>query len=349
MNRRGTSEAASRPSPGFGRLHLIGPVLLVVLLAVSCTESDPQLLAEIGVTRLFLIDPDLDHPTVQDLQQFGIDPPVTPMQVAEWKVLSADLEIGDAFVDLLVEPGCRFTDTSEVTPVADGPCTSGIVIESSEDAMEVVLSLEVELRVRRAEPTKILLVGDLWPDADFDGDGTPNDGDGDGTAFNAPCGKGGAQFNCDDNCPLIPNEGQDDGNEDGIGDACAIGSIRDSDGDGVADSADNCLWEYNPTQANTQGSSVDGTLIPDGIGDACVEQTALVAVGGEQKFHLMLGPAGLAQPFFGHSFITADFSDDSWLESCRWDSGACTLDAELVKFCAPTSGAVALLGCPDGS
>ena len=47
---------------------------------------------------------------------------------------------------------------------------------------------------------------------------------------------------------------------DGIGDACDLIADADFDGDGVADSIDNCLIVFNPDQLDADN---------DGIGDAC--------------------------------------------------------------------------------
>ncbi|MBL4866837.1 MAG: thrombospondin type 3 repeat-containing protein [Pseudomonadales bacterium] len=59
----------------------------------------------------------------------------------------------------------------------------------------------------------------------------------------------------EDNCPSVPNGGQEDWNTNGIGDAC-----EDSDSDLVMDDVDNCLTTPNTPQA-------DWDL--DGEGDAC--------------------------------------------------------------------------------
>ncbi|XP_045216736.1 cartilage oligomeric matrix protein-like [Mercenaria mercenaria] len=82
---------------------------------------------------------------------------------------------------------------------------------------------------------------------DTDIDGTPDDA--------IPC----TDKRCrKDNCPEVPNSGQEDVDNDGLGDACD----PDKDNDGIPNSPDNCPFHVNPDQSNTEDE-------PDDSGDAC--------------------------------------------------------------------------------
>src|SRR6185436_18203443 len=62
-----------------------------------------------------------------------------------------------------------------------------------------------------------------------------------------------------DNCPLVFNPGQEDCDQDGLGDACDP-ETHDLDCDGVPDAIDNCPNIANPDQADCNGNL---------IGDVC--------------------------------------------------------------------------------
>jgi hypothetical protein len=311
-------------------------VALLVLACAACSEADPVLFDEIGVTRLILIDPGLGQQVIETTGERA--------QVMRWGQLTAANLLVETTLDLLGGAACSFTDTTLAGPQAGGPCVEGksvktvdIVIESSTDPLSIRLVLDIAgLELWRVAPV------DLRAGGDHDGDGVPDDGDGSGSAFDAPCGGAASPFACDDNCPLVPNPDQADGNGDGTGDACfnPFAQARDSDADQDIDVADNCVWVPNPDQANTQGVGAEG--VPDGIGDACTVQVAQVHVAGSPTIHLDLGPVSLSQSSDQVTYLTVDFDSTRALD-CDWESAACELDPTAVRFCVRTDP---FGGCP---
>ncbi|HHH31082.1 MAG TPA: hypothetical protein ENK57_22425, partial [Polyangiaceae bacterium] len=116
-------------------------------------------------------------------------------------------------------------------------------------------------------------------DPDPDGDGIAGDFD------NCPLVPNEMQENSDgdgvgdacDNCVEVDNEEQEDADDDGLGDRCdncpddANETQDDADGDGVGDACDNCPEDDNPGQEDGDG---------DGVGDACAPTGEGGAGGG---------------------------------------------------------------------
>jgi hypothetical protein len=152
--------------------------------------------------------------------------------------------------------------------------------------------------------------------ADPDGDGIPN-----GT----------------DNCPIVFNPGQENGNKDTelvpVGDACSdlntadppAPTVADQDVDGVRDGIDNCLWYPNPLVGE---ETIPTDANRDGIGDACERIAPVVLPAGQLTVECGVSFVPVASKI---SIFRLDFGRSGVL-TCDAGFTGCILDVSAMKL-----------------
>ncbi len=319
--------------PSSSRLHRW--ILLVVALVpggFGCTISDPQV-GEIGAVSLLTVDPAI-VPQAVILAAPGT---ITSnrVQAMLWNITVAELTIGDGEThDLLFapeggNPDCRAIDSPSRFTLNFGTCVENLVLESvDEDAgTQATLELAFTVRLKRVIPVVLPYIGD----EDMDG-----------------------ILNGNDNCILVANPGQEDSGNLGIGNACRVvdffsGVRLDSDADGIADTVDNCVHRANPDQANPPSPDDFDTVISDGIGFACEDNTLNPTPYKEQIIEIDVNPPPMTFDFIlpnRQGFVVVDFNDDVVFPNCEWDMGTCSgFNDELIEVCIRTTVFEVSQGC----
>ncbi len=191
--------------------------------------------------------------------------PLPSPQIVNWRVdaMSASNITGyDGTYSFLYSGPCAYQLNALASVPFPVACrTSGLSLGSGSQPITATLQITISRLELRAAARP-----DLSSAADPDGDGVPNSSD---------------------NCPIVSNADQANGNasQEGVlvGDACSgldtsgNATIADQDLDGVPDRNDNCLWYPNP-RASDQINPPDGDR--NGIGDACERIAPVAFVSG---------------------------------------------------------------------
>jgi hypothetical protein len=292
--------------------------LFSLLLICACTVDDPQV-NDVGAVSLIVINPLVVN------QVIGLADPTSItanlVQSSYWEVTRARLSVGsEPAIDLLQAGGlCEIGDNPANISASFGNCTDSIILEAVPETANVqgLLEFDFSLVMKRHPALVLPFIGD------YDTDGI---------------------LNGVDNCPTITNADQRDTGAVGIGNACrtidSFGQFaRDSDDDGVPDTTDNCVDIANPTQLNSPGAPIEAS-VPDGVGDACVEQVVTIPSQSVAiPFDFILPDAA--------ALVVVDFNDERVTPNCNWAAGTCTLIPSEIRVCITTNLFEAALGCPD--
>jgi hypothetical protein len=170
-------------------------------------------------------------------------------------------------------------------------------------------------------------------DSDGVGDACDPDDDNDGicdTGGPVSAGTPGAAAGCvaglsgSDNCPTVPNPGQQDVNSNGLGDAC-----EDSDGDGILDGLDNCPSISNASQADNDGDARGDPCDPDDDNDGICDLGGPQPNGtpGTPTGGCAVGPGGHDNCPTASNPAQKDWNNDGTGDACQNSDGDSFLDS----------------------
>lgn len=291
-------------------------VLAAIVVSASCkTVEDPlppqsSLNVEIGDSAL--------------ASQVSVLP---APQVVSFKVdeLSASniTGVNDTFSFLYSGP-C-FYQLNAALPIAfSAACrTSGLTLLPRPEPLTATFRIRISRLELRAAARP-----DLAATSDPDGDGVPN---------------------LTDNCPIVFNPNQKNGNEASEilrnGDACSDDdssghpTIPDQDMDGVSDFFDNCLWYPSPAAA---GETTPPDANRDGIGDACERVAPVVLPQG--GLTLECANVSFNAQASRIAFFRLDFGQPGVL-TCDAGFTGCTLNAAALRL--SLAGTAASFACTE--
>lgn len=276
-------------------------VLATIATSLSCET----------VESTFPPQTSLDFDITDSMTSTQIAPLPAP-QIVNWRVdaMSASNITGyDGTYSFLYSGPCSYQlNALASVPFAVACRTSGLALMSGPEPRTATLQITISRLELRAAARP-----DLNNSADPDGDGIPN---------------------TSDNCPIIYNPGQANGNATQetiiVGDACSdldasdAPTIPDQDRDGVPDRNDNCLWYPNP-RATDELTPPDGDR--DGIGDACERIAPVVFVNGPLTMQCDVSFEALPSSY---TLFRMDFGRPGVL-SCDAGFTGCTINPNAIK------------------